>query len=214
MNKQGTKYTVIGGFCSLMVSMSATAAPVISELFYDAGGSDAGKVFVELFGAAGDQLDGMVLEGVNGSNGSVYSSVNLSGLIPADGVFVIGDGRDGVTSVPNTDLIASVDFQNGPDSVVLRSGNRVLDAVAYGRFSVQDVFAGEGSAAPDPSAGSSIARANAAADSDNNGLDFLVLITPTPGLATTVSAVPVPASAWLFACGLLTLLGIRSKHVA
>ena len=214
MKKQRTKYTVFGGLCSLMASMSATASPVISELFYDASGSDAGKVFVELFGAPGDLLDGMVLEGINGSNGSVYSGVNLSGVIPADGVFVIGDGSGGVTSVPNTDLIADVDFQNGPDSVVLRSGNRILDAVGYGSFSAQDEFAGEGSAAPDPSAGSSIARANAAVDNDDNSLDFVVLDTPTPGLAVTASAVPLPATAWLFASGLLTLVGIRRQDTA
>lgn len=213
MKKQRTGYTVIGGLCSLM-AMSATASPVISELFYDAGGSDAGKVFVELFGLPGEALDGMVLEGVNGSNGSVYTVINLSGVIPVDGVFVIGDGSGGITSVPNTDLIAGVDFQNGPDSVVLRNGNRVLDAVGYGNFSAQDVFAGEGSAALDPSAGSSIARVNAAVDNDDNRLDFLVLDTPTPGLARTVSAVPLPASVWLFVSGLLALLGLRGKNAA
>jgi len=36
---------------------------VISEVFYDASGSDDGHSFVELFAAAGSVLDGLTLEG-------------------------------------------------------------------------------------------------------------------------------------------------------
>ena len=44
---------------------SARALPLISEVFYDAAGSDNGKSFVELYGAPGRSLDGLALEGAD-----------------------------------------------------------------------------------------------------------------------------------------------------
>ena len=72
---------------------SARALPRSSEVFYDATGSDNGKSFVELYGAQGTSLDGLVLEGVNGSNGAVGPILTLSGVIPEDGFFVVADDR-------------------------------------------------------------------------------------------------------------------------
>jgi len=191
------------------VSATAGSAPVISELFYDAVGSDAGLAFVELFGAPGESLDGLVIEGINGGDGSVYRSIPLTGVIPGDGIFVIGDEVTGTTMVDGADLIADVDFQNGPDSVILRNDVAVLDAVGYGVFALSDVFRGEGTPAPDPVAGSSIARLNPLLDSNDNGVDFAVLDVPTPGSVAGVSAVPLPASVFLFASGLVPLLAAR-----
>jgi hypothetical protein len=82
----------------------------------------------------------------------------------------------------------------------------VLDAVGYGSFSVGDVFAGEGSPAPDPAAGGSIARFDPRIDSGDNGSDFVALATPTPGVVPGASPVPVPAALWLFGSGLLPML--------
>ncbi len=187
------------------VIASASAAPVISEVLYDASGTDAGNVFVELFGTPGESLDGLMLEGVNGGNGAIYLSVLLAGVMPADGIFVIGDDNGGVTSVANVDFIADVDFQNGPDSVVLRNAGGILDAVGYGNFSASDIFSGEGLSAPDPVSGSSIARFDLAVDTDDNSVDFIVLETPTPGFVPEVATVPVPPAAFLFASGLMLL---------
>ena len=58
---------------------AANAAPLISEAFYDAVGSDNGLSFVELYGEPGSSLDGLFLEGINGANGSAGSTIALSG---------------------------------------------------------------------------------------------------------------------------------------
>jgi hypothetical protein len=197
-----------GGGVSLLASQ-LNAAPVISELFYDAVGSDSGHAFLELFGAPGESLQGLVVEGVNGTDGAVYRSISLSGEMPEDGVFVIGDEDGGSTFVANADLIADVDFQNGPDSVVLRDGLTVVDALAYGDFAAGDTFFGETSAAPDAAAGGSIVRFNPFIDSNDNSADFIVLDMPTPGVVPGVSAVPLPAGLWLFVSGLATLFATR-----
>ncbi len=188
---------------------AVVAGTLISELFYDASGSDTGLAFVELFGMPGESVDGLVLEGINGQNGSVYTSLALAGVIPADGVFVIGDDAGGGASlVPGSDMVGDVDYQNGPDSVVLRGPGGILDALGYGSFGPTDTFAGEGAAAPDPPAGSSIARLNPLLDTDDNSVDFGVLDVPTPGTVPALASVPLPAAFWLFGAGLLGIWSV------
>jgi hypothetical protein len=106
--------------------------------------------------------------------------------------------------VAGADQLLNFDFQNGPDSVLLRDGDTVLDALGYGVFDGGEVFAGEGSSAPDPPAGSSLARRFADIDSGDNATDFVVLEVPTPGSAP-LSGIPEPSSALLLSLGLLGL---------
>jgi hypothetical protein len=191
---------------SLVPCASARALPWISEVFYDAVGSDNGSSFVEIFGSAGSSLDGLVIEGINGADGSVGPTLELSGSIPVDGLWVVADDAgDGTTSVPGADRLLNFDFQNGPDSIVLRSGGTILDALGYGSFAMGEVFAGEGSPAPDVPAGSSLARRFANVDHDDNALDFVALDTPTPGSAA-LRVVPEPASVLLALIGVAGLI--------
>ncbi len=194
------------GAVALLVASSAssgTADPLISELFYDAVGSDDGHSFVELAGEPGASVDGLVLEGINGAGGGVTATIELAGAIADDGLFVVADlDADGATSVPDADLFSNFDFQNGPDSVLLRTAEEILDAVGYGDFGASDVFAGEGAPAPDAPPGSSLARWFADRDSDDNAADFVVLAEPTPGEAEFV---PEPGANARMLAGLATL---------
>ncbi len=199
----------------LLLPRPVAALPLLSEVFYDAVGADDGQSFVEIAGTPGTALDGWTVEGVNGSNGAVGPIVTLSGVIGADGLFVLADGgAGGVTLVPGADLVADFDFQNGPDSVVLADpGGLVADALGYGSFGAGDVNAGEGSPAPDPSSGSSLARRFADLDTDDNAADFQVLTTPTPGQATFAS-LPEPGVGVLAGMGLGGLLRLGRRTAA
>jgi hypothetical protein len=200
--------------CFSLVAPVAGAALLISEAFYDGVGSDNGLSFVELYGPAGSSLGGLFLEGVNGANGSSGPTIALSGVIPADGIFVVADDSgDGSTTVSGADLIINFDFQNGPDSIVLRSADAVVDALGYGVFGFGEIFAGEGTPAADAPAGSSLARYFANVDSDDNATDFGILSAPTPGEATLMS-VPEPSSVGLLISGLLGIAGLRRTGCA
>jgi Lamin Tail Domain len=179
----------------------------ISEVLYDATGSDNGKVFVELWGAAGASLDGYQLEGVNGGDGAVGPTLTLTGVIPADGFFVVGDTDGTATQVANVDLVLNFDLQNGPDSVVLRDAlGNVLDSLGYGVFGATDVFAGEGSPAPGAAAGQSLARFFANRDTNDNAADFGLLDVPTPGTGPIAAPEPGLAAALAVALGALGAL--------
>jgi hypothetical protein len=189
--------------CALLVAGPVSALPLISEVFYDAVGTDDGQSFVELYGTPGASLDGLVIEGVNGADGAVTHTLTLTGVFGADGLFVVADRTSaGTTQVPDADLLLEFDFQNGPDSVVLRSAGGVVDALGYGVFGGTDVNAGEGAPALDPPAGESLARAFANVDTNDNFADFAAG-APTPGAANVV---PEPATAALLALGLCGLV--------
>jgi hypothetical protein len=187
----------------------ALALPLISEVFYDAIGSDDGQSFIEISGTPGESLDGFTLEGVNGSNGAVGPVLVLSGVIGASGLFVVADARsDGTSDVALADLLLNFDLQNGPDSVVLTDGFVAIDALGYGVFGPGEIFAGEGSPAVDPAAGLSLARVFADLDTDDNAMDFIALDVPTPGVASFQS-VPEPGTGALAYAGLFALGCLR-----
>lgn len=98
---------------ALLVFASATQATTvfINEIHYDNTGGDVGE-FVEIAALAGTDLSGWSLEFYNGSNGTVYGSSPLSGVVTdqSDGYGFIAVSRSGI--------------QNGaPDGLALIDNN-------------------------------------------------------------------------------------------
>jgi hypothetical protein len=194
---------------ALAAPRPAAALPLISEVLYDAVGTDDGQSFVELHGAPGTVLDGWTLELVNGADGEVATTLALLGVIGPSSLYVVADRfSDGTTAVANADLLLNFDLQNGPDSLRLRSPQGVVDAVGFGEFGPAEFFAGEGAPALDVAAGSSLARHFADFDTDDNALDFGELLVPTPGSAFFV---PEPGTGLLSAAGTLGLAALGRR---
>lgn len=204
-NKSSMWVLVCGAL--VLEASSVHALPVIQELLYDAVGADAPGVFTELAGEANFDLTGWSLVGINGSNGEIYRTVNLTGaIIPADGILVIATSSATGVYLTERDWIGSVDWQNGPDAVHLKDPNGiVIDALQYGDAGAFN--AGEGFWAPDVFAGQSLARDFLKTDTDNNFLDFVVVDNPTPGrIPGGTQPVPEPGTVLLVGLG---LAGIR-----
>ncbi|MFC7357734.1 proprotein convertase P-domain-containing protein, partial [Jejudonia soesokkakensis] len=98
----------------MITALAATAQSVfINELHYDNAGGDVGE-FVEIAGPAGTDLSGWVLEAYNGSNGDLYTTVPLTGVIANQ------SNGFGTLSFP-------VVLQNGgPDGIALIDGGSNL----------------------------------------------------------------------------------------
>lgn len=151
----------------------------ISEVLYNAVGGDT-EVFIELDGTDGTIVDGLKLVGINGSTGKVYTTLSLTGQISASGFFVVAHPSATGAIAAAADMVSTkVDFQNGPDSIQLRYGSEIIDAIGYGDFSGA-VFGGEGTPVADVQPGESLSRSG---DTDDNAADFTATAVPTPGAA-------------------------------
>ena len=166
---------------------------IISEFVYNTEGSPDTETFIELYGPAGTDLSGFSLVGVNGTNGSDLATITLSGVIDSSQLFLIAHPSATGALAANADMSdAGVDLQNSPDSLQLRYGSLVVDAVAYGSFSDSEFPAGEGDPAPAAGVDESLSRDENFTDTDNNAADFHVVSEPTPGTpAATPNGAPV-----------------------
>ncbi len=177
------------------VAAPPPAKVVISEVVYDGVQGDEDEVFVELMAPAGLDLTGFSLVGVNGNGGKVYAKIALDGTVPSDGLFVVAHPNAAPALAAQADLVAAkVNFQNGPDSIQVRWGDTVVDAVGYGDF-VNAVFAGEGAPAVDVPEGHALCRPDGSPDTDNNATDFTDCPTPTPGAPNAPTVQPPAAGA-------------------
>ncbi|MCK6621081.1 MAG: hypothetical protein HUU32_09855 [Calditrichaceae bacterium] len=118
--------------------VSALSAQVyINELDYDQPGTDATE-FIELAGPDNTSLNGYTIELVNGFDGAVYQSADLTGFtIPPDNVGGYGFFVVGAAAVTNVDFTpaawpATNIIQNGaPDGVLLKLNGVVVDGFSY-----------------------------------------------------------------------------------
>ncbi len=157
---------------------------LISEVRYDSPSSPDTEAFIELHGNPGTMLDGVSVVGVNGNGGGDYAAIDLTGPIPADGIFLITRADAPAAMLALADLTTSrADLQNGPDSVQLRYGALVFDALAYGDFGGGDAMAGEGTPHPGHVIDTSLARDADFSDTNDNATDFHTGV-PTPGAPT------------------------------
>ena len=205
------------------IAFSSKAAVVINEIDYDQPGTDTAE-FIELFnsGESDASLQNYSIDLINGSNSTSYRNIDLSGFsISASGYFVICGDASLVANCDYSFTTTSGWMQNGaPDAVALYDNGSLMDSVSY-EGEIQPYQEGSILAFADSNTDiASLSRIPDGFDGDDNGLDFQSgCITPgTTNIAgigdcsaTHVSAVPVPAAAWLFASGILGLTGLARR---
>lgn len=228
MNKSGLtnlKHMLFTGCMALSSSIPLTsnAAVVINEIDYDQPGTDNAE-FIELFnsGASPVSLDNYSVDLINGSSSSSYRTIDLSGFnIAANGYFVMCGDASLVANCDYSFTTTSGWFQNGaPDAVGLYQNSILLDSLSYEGILLPFTEGTMLSISDSNTDIVSIARIPNGFDSNINATDFQ-LGCITPGSAnvggsgdctvTSVSAVPLPAAAWLFASGIIGLVGFARR---
>lgn len=172
----------------LLLMPSVFAGALISEVVYQASGSDGGQEWVELCNDSGASVDltGYTLEMAGSSWKTVYTLT--SGLInPGEYIIVAGPYAVVYTGAFTNDL---ENAGTNLDGIRLLDGTGiVVDTVLYGQdgsaLNGEGLLDDSGSndptrAAPNHNDTSSIGRTNCV-DTDNSSLDFSVFSSPTPG---------------------------------
>ena len=188
----GTYYLRVFGNASAVqmyeieVAIGALACPechpLINEVDYDQDGADQAE-FIELYNPCPSSIDLSTyhLELINGSNTTVYETINLSGMLATGDYYVVC--MDSVNTA-NCDLVINLGFdvlQNGaPDAIALYDTSGLVDALSYDG-TVGGLNEGSGVGLVDDSAvvSSGLSRVPNGTDTDMNNVDFRqVCITP------------------------------------
>jgi hypothetical protein len=163
--------------------LAVSCAPKINEV--QTAGATATDEFVELYNPCPQAVDlaGFRLAYRSATNNSGGSDITLATIgnqsIASMAYFVVG-GK-GYTQTKDEVMSGGLASTGGAVALYNSSGIRV-DSVAYQTLSVANNFT-EGSPAPNPPTGQSIARTPNGVDTDNNSVDFKVAATPTPRAA-------------------------------
>ena len=188
--------TITAGALRAEATVTVQARPagrgglVINEVDPDQSGADNGEFF-ELFntGDAPVRLDGLVVELVNGANGDVYATINLSAAgpeVPAHGYLVVTREQGILNALPagTMSLRNGAALQNDADGLRLVDQNAevTLDGISYGT-DINGVT--EGRFAPnDNGFAASLGRCPNGLDTEDNARDF-AFGAPTPGAVNT-----------------------------
>ncbi len=205
------------------VAFNSHAAIIINEIDYDQPRTDTAE-FIELYntGASPVSLNDYSIDLINQDPSAIYRSIDLSGFdIAGSGYFVICGDADQVANCDYSFTATNGWFQNGKnDAVALYENITLLDSLSYeglvSPFTEGDVLAAE----DNNTETLSLARIANGIDTNNNNLDFQQGCI-TPGSAniagigdcsiSSVSAVPLPAAAWLFGSGIIGLVGFARR---
>ena len=174
---------------------------ILNEVDYDNVGSDNAE-FVEIYNNTGDTVDltGIALVLVNGSNDSVYNTIDLSGGGSLEQGKYLVVAPDGFVVPPETVVVnfgaASNNLQNGaPDGLALVDGLnlKILDALSYEGtidgvnipgFGNVSLVEGDALGTPDSNANEgSLSRLPNGNDTDNAATDWAFTSALTPGAA-------------------------------
>jgi len=105
-------------FALMLFNFGFAQSVFINELHYDNSGADQNEG-VEIAGPAGTDLSTYKIELYNGADGTVYATMNLSGVIPNQ------------QNNFGTIWFAHAGIQNGPDGLALINGITVIQFLSY-----------------------------------------------------------------------------------
>ena len=184
---------------------------VINEVDSDPAGADTAE-FIELYNKSNQPFDltGLVLVFYNGGDDTSYREIALTGTIPANGFFVVGN-----PTVPLVNLtFPNGSLQNGPDAVALYEGvaaefssqpvtttrGTLIDAVVYETNDADDAGLIAALTPGKPQVDEGTSEANSISRLPNGGAAFdttlYIAQAPSPGL-TNILPPPNNYANWI-----------------
>lgn len=111
---------------------SLSALPAAAELYFSEyiEGSSNNKA-LEIYNSSANSVDlaGHKVEMYFNGNTAASLTINLTGNIPANGVFVLAHGSANATILAKANQTNSSGWFNGDDAIVLKNGTTVLDSI-------------------------------------------------------------------------------------
>lgn len=154
----------------------------INEFHYDNVGTDTGE-FIEIAGIAGTDLTGWQVVLYNGSNGTAYDTIALSGILTDDqdgfGFTVLNFPSNGIQNGAPDGIALVNDIGSVSEFISYEGSFTAVDGPAAGMTSV-DIGVAESSSTP---AGSSLQRIGTGSDATD--FTFTTEQAETPGSANT-----------------------------
>jgi predicted extracellular nuclease len=122
----------------LVVSVSSAAAAPTDLFFSEYIEGTSNNKALEIFNGTGAPMD-LATEGYNvqmffNGNGTAGLTINLTGTVANDDVFVLAHSSASATILAEADQTNGASWFNGDDAVVLRKGTTVLDVIGQVGF--------------------------------------------------------------------------------
>jgi hypothetical protein len=163
------------------MAMSTGACALVVNELQTGGAGGTQDEFIELYNACATPADlsgyKLVYRSATGTT-DIELLAFTSQSVPSSGYLVVG--QTNYTGTAAVRYTASGMAAAGGGVALLDASGNIIDSVGYGTAANAYV---EGTAAPAPPSGQSIARQPNGHDGNNNGSDFSVAATPTPGAA-------------------------------
>ena len=119
------------------VIASMSALPATAELYFSEyiEGSSNNKA-LEIYNSSANSVDlsGHKVEMYFNGNTTATLTINLTGNIPANGVFVLAHGSANATILTKANQTNSAGWFNGDDAIVLKNGTTILDSIGQVGF--------------------------------------------------------------------------------
>ncbi len=126
------KYKIHQPLLLAVAIASLSALPAAADLYFSEyiEGSSNNKA-LEIYNSSANNLDltGHKVEMYFNGNTTATLTINLTGNIPANGVFVLAHGSANATILAKANQTNSSGWFNGDDAIVLKNGNTVLDSI-------------------------------------------------------------------------------------
>ncbi len=177
-------------------------APVLGDLLINEFDTNTSSLeYIELYNTSNSIINlstDCSLVFYNGNGDVVYQTTDLTGIIPANGYYVVAEtGVSNLYGYTPDQNASWTSFQNGTDGIALVYNENQIDAVIYGSIAdtgLETVLSLPGILISNGSAGSSARITDGQGGTDYSNSDWEIQDTRSPGAANVLNSLDTPTN--------------------